>query len=100
MQTPQLDRKLDLDHARAAIEPIAADRRSRGATIPASQLEAAAALLVDLWQAAARHAITADHRAWTTYLPGSPSTPSPAPPARGAPADGPPVPNPTRRLPP
>jgi len=66
---PALNLDHALDHARAAIEPIAADRRSRGATIPASQLEAAAALLVDLWQAAARHAITADHRAWTTYLP-------------------------------
>ena len=58
-----------LDHARTVINDLAADRRSRGATITADQLEAAAALLVDLWAVAARHGIAPDHRAWTTYLP-------------------------------
>jgi len=58
-----------LDHARTVIDDLAADRRSRGATITADQLEAAAALLVDLWAAAARHGIDPGHRAWTTYLP-------------------------------
>jgi hypothetical protein len=58
-----------LDHARTVIGDLAADRRSRGATITADQLEAAAALLVDLWDAAARHGIGAAHRAWTAYLP-------------------------------
>ncbi len=58
-----------LDHARTVIDDLAADRRSRGATITADQLEAAAALLVDLWAAAIRHGIDPDHRAWTTYLP-------------------------------
>ncbi len=58
-----------LDHARTVIDDLAADRRSRGATITADQLEAAAALLVDLWAAAARHGIDPAHRAWTTYLP-------------------------------
>ena len=58
-----------LDHARTVINELAADRRSRGATIAAPQLEAAAALLVDLWAAATRHGIDPAHRAWTTYLP-------------------------------
>lgn len=58
-----------LDHARAVISDLAADRRGRGATITADQLEAAAALLVDLWAAATRHGIDPGHRAWTTYLP-------------------------------
>lgn len=58
-----------LDHARTVITDLASDRRSRGATLTADQLEAAAALLVDLWAAAARHGIDPDHRAWTTYLP-------------------------------
>jgi hypothetical protein len=58
-----------LDRARTVIGELAADRRSRGATITADQLEAAAALLVDLWAAAARHGIGPDHRAWTTHLP-------------------------------
>ena len=48
-----------LDHARTVINDLAADRRSRGATITADQLEAAAA----------RHGINPAHRAWTTYLP-------------------------------
>jgi hypothetical protein len=56
-------------HARAHLQPLADDRRTRGANLPEADVEAAAALLVDLWAAAARHGITPQHRAWTFHLP-------------------------------
>jgi hypothetical protein len=45
------------------------NRQRRGTHTPPERLEAAAALLVDLWAAAARHGITPDHPAWTFHLP-------------------------------
>jgi hypothetical protein len=55
--------------ARAHLQPIADDRRRRGANLPDADVEAAAVLLVDLWAAATRHGITPQHRAWTFHLP-------------------------------
>jgi hypothetical protein len=59
----------NLHHAQQAIDRIAADRRARGAHIPPDHIEAAAALLLDLWAAAARHGIGADHLGHTLHLP-------------------------------
>lgn len=59
----------DLHDARRAVDALAADRRSRGKHVPPAHVEAAAALLADLWAVAARHGVGPDHRAWTTYLP-------------------------------
>lgn len=58
-----------LDHARTVINDLAADRRSRGATITADQLEAAAAFLVDLWAVAARHGVGPDQVGYALHLP-------------------------------
>jgi hypothetical protein len=58
-----------LHDARQAIDGIAADRRARGTHIPPDHIEAAAALLVDLWAAAARHGIGANHPGHTLHLP-------------------------------
>jgi hypothetical protein len=58
-----------LAQARAFIDPIAAERAARGAHLPPEHLEAAAALLTDLWQAAAAHGITADQPGHTLHLP-------------------------------
>jgi hypothetical protein len=59
----------NLHDARHAIDAIASDRRARGAHIPPEHVEAAAALLVDLWAAAARHGIGPDHPGHTLHLP-------------------------------
>jgi hypothetical protein len=51
------------------IEPIAAARRNRGRHVTDEHLERAAALLADLWAAAAHHGITADQPGYHTHLP-------------------------------
>jgi hypothetical protein len=58
-----------LSQARTRLTALAADRQHRGTHTPPEHLEAAAALLVDLWAAAARHGITPAHPAWTFHLP-------------------------------
>jgi hypothetical protein len=59
----------DLDHARACLHPLAAERRARGRPIAPEQLARAAALLTDLWAAAERHGITRDQVGATFHLP-------------------------------
>jgi hypothetical protein len=59
----------DLATARAVLNPLTAQRRTRGQPVPPDQLDRAAALLVDLWAAAARHGITPDHWGYTLHLP-------------------------------
>jgi hypothetical protein len=59
----------NLHHARQAIDAIAADRRARGGHIPPDHIEAAAALLLELWAAATRHGIRPDHPGHTLHLP-------------------------------
>jgi hypothetical protein len=58
-----------LTQARTQLAAIAADRQRRGTPAPPEHLEAAAALLVDLWTTATRHGITPNHPAWTFHLP-------------------------------
>ena len=58
-----------LADARAFIEPIAAARRKRGRQITEHHLQRTAALLADLWAAAARHGITPDQPGYHTHLP-------------------------------
>jgi hypothetical protein len=55
--------------ARAFIEPIAAARHNRGRHVTEEHLERAAALLADLWAAAARHGITSHQPGYHTHLP-------------------------------
>jgi hypothetical protein len=59
----------DLHHARRAIDAIAADRRARGAHIPPDHVEAAAALLADLWAVAIRHGIRSDQPGYDLHIP-------------------------------
>jgi hypothetical protein len=54
-----------LTQARTHLTALAADRQRRGTPTPPEHLEAAAALLVDLWATATRHGITPDHPAWS-----------------------------------
>jgi hypothetical protein len=58
-----------LADARAVIEPIAAARRNRGRHITHEHPERAAALLADLWTAAARLGITPEQPGYHTHLP-------------------------------
>jgi hypothetical protein len=46
-----------------------ADERARARRVDPDQVELAASLLGDLWAAASRHNIAADHRGVTTHLP-------------------------------
>jgi hypothetical protein len=59
----------NLAAARAFLEPIAATRRSRGRLVIDQHLQRAAALLADLWAAAAAHGITPDQPGYHTHLP-------------------------------
>jgi hypothetical protein len=59
----------DLAAARVLLDTLAAQRRTHGQPVTADQLDRAAALLVDLWTAAARHGITPDHWGYTLHLP-------------------------------
>lgn len=59
----------DLATARALLDSLAAQRRTRGQPIPADQLDRATALLVELWTTAARHGITPNHWGYTLHLP-------------------------------
>jgi hypothetical protein len=58
-----------LADASAFIEPIAAARRNRGRHVTEEHLQRTAALLADLWAAAARHGITPDQPGYHTHLP-------------------------------
>jgi hypothetical protein len=58
-----------LTQAPTYLAPLVADRQRRGTHTAPEHLEAAAALLVDLWAAAARHGITPDHHVWSFHLP-------------------------------
>jgi hypothetical protein len=53
--------------AQAAIRQLASERPSRPPT--AQETQAAAALLADLWAAAARHGITPGTPGWARHLP-------------------------------
>jgi hypothetical protein len=55
--------------ARAAVQQLADERAARGAHLPPEHVEAAAALLADLWAVAARHGITPDQWGWRSHLP-------------------------------
>jgi hypothetical protein len=55
--------------AHLLVAELAEDRRARGHHISPQQVERAAALLADLWAAAARHGITADNWGHTAHLP-------------------------------
>ena len=74
-----------LADAHAFIEPIAAARRNRGRHVTDEHLQRAAALLADLWAAAARQGITPDHWGYHAHLPRAAldtiSAPSRRPPA-------------------
>jgi hypothetical protein len=59
----------DLADAQAFIEPIATARRTRGRHVTDEHLERAAALLADLYTAAARHGIKSDQPGYHTHLP-------------------------------
>ena len=61
--------RLDLASARAHVHALAEDRRARGRIVSTDQIEAAAALLVDLWAAAYRYGISPTDHGWTTHLP-------------------------------
>jgi hypothetical protein len=58
-----------LADAHAFIEPIAAARRARSRLVTDQHLQRAAALLADLWAAAAGHGITPDQPGHHTHLP-------------------------------
>jgi hypothetical protein len=59
-----------LTQARTHLAPLVADHQRRSTPAALAHLEAAAALLANLWAAAAaRHSITPDHRAWSFHLP-------------------------------
>ncbi len=60
---------IDLATARTAIRQLADERAARGTRVPPEQLDAAAALLVDLWASAARHAVTPEQWGWQAHLP-------------------------------
>jgi hypothetical protein len=70
------------DPAHQLVAELAADRRARGHYISHDQVERAAALLADLWAAAARHGITADHWGHTAHLPRAALDAISAPPRR------------------
>jgi hypothetical protein len=57
-----------LTQARTYLAPLVTDRQRRNTHAAPEHLEAAAALLVDLW-AAARHGTTLDHCGWSFHLP-------------------------------
>jgi hypothetical protein len=64
------------------VAELAEDRRARGHHISPTQVERAAALLVDLWAAAARHGIGTDHWGHAAHLPRAALDTISAPPRR------------------
>ena len=64
------------------VAELAEDRRARGHHISPTQVERAAALLVDLWTAAAPHGIGPDHWGHTAHLPRAALDTVSAPPRR------------------
>jgi hypothetical protein len=70
------------DPAHQLVAELAEDRRARGHHISPQQVQRAAALLADLWAAAARHGITTDHWAHTAHLPRAALDAISAPPRR------------------
>ncbi len=55
-----------LHQARAAVQQLASKRKT---AVPPEQVEAAAALLADLWPVAARHGVTAGSDGWSIHAP-------------------------------
>jgi hypothetical protein len=72
----------DPAHAYRLVAELADDRRARGHHISPTQVERAAALLVDLWAAAARHGIGPDHWGHAAHLPRAALDTISAPPRR------------------
>jgi hypothetical protein len=59
----------DPTSARQLLGELAEERRGRGQHISPEQVGRAAALLVDLWAAAAMHGVGPDHWGYTAHLP-------------------------------